>query len=191
MIYNADMSMEYELVFRIVTGDLPAAGIKCLMIGGHAVNHYGFVRATQDIDFMIAASDEQEVRRIMKNAGFTGIASHENVVFFHRPESPLRVDFLKVDAETMDTLVASAVEIDYFDGQEVSVPCLQHLIAMKIFALKGGSQKREDRDFPDIVQLVLKHNLDLEDDLKPLCDRYGTVGLYDRLCTRIRALAND
>ena len=42
---------------------------------------------------MIAAKDEALVRKTMRDAGFTHIATHESVVFFSTPGSPLRADF--------------------------------------------------------------------------------------------------
>ena len=51
-----------EFVFNVVGRQLPKAGVEFLMIGGHAVNHYGYSRATLDVDFMIAASDAAVVR---------------------------------------------------------------------------------------------------------------------------------
>jgi len=182
------MDFEADYVFDVVSQRLPQAGIDCVMIGGHAVNHYGFSRATQDIDFMIAAADEAAVRRVMLGAGFVNIATHETVTFFNRPGSPLRVDFVKVDAGTMAALLAAAVTVEYFAGRRVKVPRLQDLLAMKIFALTSGNPRREDKDFPDIVHLVIENKLDVDADLRPLCDRFGTEAIYARLCTRIREL---
>lgn len=182
------MDYDVDRVFDVVTRLLPEAGVACLMIGGHAVNHYGVVRATQDIEFMIAGDDDAVVRRVMTNAGFTNIASHEIVIFYNRPGSPLRVDFLKVDAETLRTLLAEANVVAVSDGAHVRVPRLQDLIAMKLFALSGGDPRREDKDFPDIVHLVITNGLDADAELKPLCDRFGTPALFDRLRTRIQAL---
>jgi len=48
---------QIDYVFETVSRDLPKAGVEFLMIGGHAVNHYGYTRATLDVDFMIAAED--------------------------------------------------------------------------------------------------------------------------------------
>jgi hypothetical protein len=182
------VDFEADRVFDVVSRRLPEAGIDCLMIGGHAVNHYGFVRATQDIDFMVAAADEDAIRRIMLAEGFTNISAHETVVFFNRPGSPLRVDFVKVDRTTMDRLLARAATVDYFEGNRVRVPQLKDLIAMKLFALKSGNPAREDKDFPDVVHLVIENGLDVEADLKPLCEKFGTDALYERLCARIREL---
>ncbi|MBN1268558.1 MAG: hypothetical protein JXB04_03145 [Kiritimatiellae bacterium] len=89
------MPFDADHVLEFVSQRLPEAGIAVLMIGGHAVNYYGFVRATQDIDFMATDSDEHALRDVMSKGGFTNVASHENVIFFSRPDSPLRLDFLK------------------------------------------------------------------------------------------------
>jgi len=176
--------MNVEQVFDLLSCELPQAGVDFLMVGGHAVNHYGYTRATMDVDFMIAAEAVAAVREMMKKAGFSNVSEGENVIFFSRPDSPLRVDFLPVDSKTMRELLAGAVEIDY-GGVSVRVPALRDLIAMKLFALKGGGARREERDFADIAHLMLLHGLDPEADLKPLCDRFSTDEIYRNLTVRI------
>ena len=66
IVYTQDMEFDADVVFDVVSRRLPAVGVDAVMIGGHAVNHYGVSRATQDIDFMIAAADEGAVRRVMQ-----------------------------------------------------------------------------------------------------------------------------
>ncbi|MDF7824330.1 nucleotidyltransferase [Pontiellaceae bacterium B12227] len=178
-----------EFILDVVGQQLPAAGVEFLMIGGHAVNHYGYSRATMDIDFMIAAIDVETVRSIMKNAGFLNISQSENVVFFSNPDLPVRVDFLQVDHKTMLELLNRSQRIEY-GGQELRVPCLENLIAMKLFALKSGSPKREEKDFPDIVNLAVEHQLDLEETLKPLCNQFADENIYIRLVEHIRGASN-
>jgi len=180
-------SMEY--IFGVVGQKLPAAGIEFLMIGGHAVNYYGYSRATIDVDFMITSSDIDAVRSVMKLAGFTNVSQSEHVVFFNHPDIPYRVDFLQVDEVTLRTLVRGAQRIEY-GGQSLLVPCLLDLIAMKLFALKEGSAKREEKDFPDIVHLAVEHRLDTEVDLKPLCDLFADEPIYLKLAKQIREQTN-
>ena len=181
---------DYDIddAFAVVCRELPAAGIRFLMVGGHAVNYYGYSRATQDVDFMIAAYDVDGVRRIMMSAGFTNVADHDVAVFFNKPGSPLRIDFLRVDEGTMDKLLANAVEVVYFGDHRVAIPRLRDLIAMKLFALRGGNVKRKDKDFPDIVNLVLEHDWDVASELKPLCDEYGDADTFFALAARIEEL---
>lgn len=184
------MESDADLIFDVVSRRLPEAGVDAVMIGGHAVNHYGVSRATQDIDFMIVAADEGTARRVMQEAGFTNISAHETVLFFNRPGSPLRVDFLKVDRETMDSLLANAKEVDYFQGHRVRVPQLNDLLGMKLFALFHGGAKREDKDFWDIVNLVIENHVNVGTDLQELCRRFATDAIYSRLCAQIGALQN-
>jgi hypothetical protein len=185
------MEFDADLVFEVVCRRLPEAGVFALMIGGHAVNHYGVSRATQDIDFMIAASDENTVRRVMQEAGFTNISLHETVMFFSRPGSPLRVDFLKVDQETLSQLLVNAKEVDYFGGHGIRVPQLRDLLGMKIFALANGGAKREDKDFWDIVHLVTENHVSVDVELHELCRQFGTETIYARFSAQIGGQQND
>ncbi len=178
-----------EIIFDVVGRVLPAVGVEFLLIGGHAVNHYGYSRATIDVDFMIASSHADAVRTAMRSAGFTNISQTDNVVFFNHPAIPHRVDFLQVDAETLRSLVGRASRIEY-GGQSLLVPSLPDLIAMKLFALKQGSAQREAKDFPDIVNLVLEHGLDIEAELEPLCEKYADQEIYSRLARKIREERN-
>ena len=184
------MEFDVDAVFDVITRRLPAAGVDAVMIGGHAVNYYGVSRATQDIDFMVAATDEAVVRQVMQDAGFTNVAIHETVMFFNRPGSSLRVDFLTVDRETLDRLLANAKMIEYFERSGVRVPQLHDLLAMKLFALANGGAKREDKDFSDVVQLVIENHVDVDAELGPLCREFATEAIYNRLRTRIQELSN-
>ncbi len=176
-------------VFEVVSQRLPESGIPFLMIGGHAVNHYGYTRATLDVDFMIAVEDASAVREVMKSSGFTNVSERETVIFFSLPESSLRVDFLPVDTATMTQLLAGAVEVSY-GGARLKVPCLNDLLAMKLFALKNGNPGRKERDSSDIVQLIISNKLDADTVLKPLCERFATATLYKELVNRIQELRN-
>lgn len=173
-----------EFIFHVVASELPKAGVPFLMIGGHAVNHYGYSRATVDVDFMIASDDAGRVREVMKASGFSNVSEAENVIFFGHPDNPLRVDYLRIDSASMDKLLMNAENISY-GNVRLHVPSLKDLISMKLFALSHGSAQREEKDFPDIVHLVLEHGLDLERELKPLCDRFASESIYDRLKFRI------
>ena len=177
--------MSVERIFEVVCTKLPEAGIDFLMIGGHAVNHYGFSRATLDVDFMVAANDVPAVRDAMTASGFTNVSEGVNVVFFNHPDSSIRVDFLPVDEETLATLLGDAVAVKYGDF-DVKVPSLGNLIAMKLFAL--GNPKRMERDSADIVHLVVENGLSPEGVLKPLCERFSTQDVYRELERRIKEM---
>ena len=171
----------------VAARQLPAARIDCILIGGFAVNYYGYTRNTLDMDFMIVAQQFDVVSQIMKRSGFTNITSNKNVTFFNTPGSPLRVDFISVDGHTMRKLLVNAV-IANVHGFRIKVPALLDLIAMKIFSLSQDVDRRLGKDLPDIAYLSVINNLDLESDIRPLCNRFGTHKIYDLIRRQVEAL---
>jgi len=178
---------ELETILDIAANHLPAAGVECLLIGGFAVNFYGYTRNTLDVDFLIVSEQIELVKQRLMQAGFTNVSIGENVAFFSRPGSSLRVDFLRTDDGTMRTLLANAGRAT-LHGYAVKIPSLKDLIAMKIFALSQNPAQRLGKDLPDIAYLSVLNNLDLETDLRPLCARFGTTESYELIRTQIETL---
>jgi len=174
-------------VFALAATALPAAGVQCLVVGGFAVNHYGYTRNTLDVDFMIAADQIAAVRPIMEKAGFTSFSISDTVAFFAKPGSTLRVDFLRVDAATMRTLSADTGPI-MLSGHSLRVPSLKNLLAMKLFAMANAPARRLDKDLPDVAYLCVLNDLSLEDDLLPLCRRYASDGIYRLVQQKVESL---
>lgn len=169
--------LPFDEILKLAATTLPTAGVRLLLIGGFAVNYYGYTRNTLDIDFMIASDQMDTVRDIMRDAGYTNVSILENVVFFGKPHASWRVDFLRVDAETMRTLDVHAV-VASIHGHTLRIPALNDLLAMKLFALAQAFERRVDKDLPDVAYLCVLNNLDLERDIHPLCRRYGSEDLY-------------
>ena len=151
--------------------------IDALLIGGFAVNYYGYTRNTLDVDFMFAAEDADKLCRGMRKAGFSNIDRQDLVIFFSQPKSAFRVDFLQVDCATMQQLQSRAIMAD-FHGLPVSLPALKDLLAMKLFALKSNSDKRIHKDLPDIANLVVLHQVDVEKDLQALCEQFADMNVF-------------
>ncbi len=177
----------FDDIFEIVSEKLPSMGIDCLLIGGFAVNYYGYTRNTLDVDFMIIGRFSEVVRRVMRAHGFLNMDERENVLFCCKPEGGPRVDFLKVDAGTMQTLQINVHEV-IMHGVKLRLPCLKDLIAMKIFSLTQDTARRMAKDLPDIAYLAILNNLDLETDIKPLCNRFGKPTVYNMIHDQIEAL---
>jgi hypothetical protein len=176
-----------DKVLEVAERQLPEAGVECLLIGGFAVNYYGYTRNTLDVDFMIVSERLADVRRIMQAAGFTNIDIHDNVAFFSAPTGSLRVDFLRVDASTMRKLLAGATQTTV-RGHALRIPSLKDLLAMKIFALSQNIARRMGKDLPDIAYLSVINNLDIDSDIRPLCDRFGTPEAFRLICEQIEGL---
>ena len=175
-------------ILGLASRDLPAAGVTCLLIGGFAVNHYGYTRNTLDVDFMIVSDRVDDVRRILSGAGFSNASISETVAFFSRPGQPWRVDFLRVDEATMRKLDVGAERV-VLHGYTWRVPSLRNLLAMKIFALFQSPVRRVDKDLPDIAWLAVLNDLDAERDLLPLCRQFGSDDIYRKIVDRMRELS--
>jgi hypothetical protein len=176
-----------DTIFDVASRRLPAEGVECLLIGGFAVNYHGYTRNTLDVDFMVVAGQADIVRRAMADAGFINVAVEDNVTIFHAPDCPLRADFLYVDAETLEKLLSNAIAADVH-GRRLKIPALRDLLAMKIFALSSQPARRRAKDLPDIAWLSVLHGLDVEKDLRPLCDRHGTPEIFEMIARQIADL---
>ncbi len=63
---------QLTLEFREFLACLNRAGVEYLLVGGYAVNHYGYHRFTEDIDFWIAVSDANFDRLLAAVRDFFG-----------------------------------------------------------------------------------------------------------------------
>lgn len=140
-------------VLKAAADALRQAGADVLLIGGFAVNHYGFTRSTADIDFMMALDGCDAARRAMVAAGFENVDEHDTVAFYRVPGNPVRVDLLKVDPETMQKLIERAVTID-FHGHAMKVPALEDLIAMNFPIMDHPEPKPVRLTLDEYVEFV-------------------------------------
>lgn len=178
-----------DRILKIAANDIPRTGLDCLLIGGFAVNYYGYTRNTLDVDFMIAADSLATVRCVMIDAGFTNITASENVIFFTAPDSPMRADFLLVDSETMPKLLANAISATVY-GHILKLPALKDLIAMKLFAVAHAKMPRAIKDIPDIAYLTILNNLNLEKDILPLCKQFACDSVFKEVSKLVEALTS-
>lgn len=174
-------------IFEIVARQLRSANVDCILAGGFAVNFHVYIRNTLDVDFIIVAERFNDVRRIMTGAGFTKMVADENIAFFNAPGSPMRVDFLCVDGKTMRRFLDNAINTSIY-GYQIKVPGLLDLIAMKLFALSHDFARRSGKDAPDIAFLCVLHDLDLDGEVRALCEQYGTPETCDLIRCHVEAL---
>lgn len=130
MIFSQDMK---DLV-RIFNGH----GVQYLLVGGHAVNYYGYVRATQDIDFLIYPSAENagKVMAALGEFGFGGAGIPPES--FTRPGTavhlgvePNRIDLLThLKGISSEQLFTNRNQVE-LDGTPIEIISLEDLIAAK------------------------------------------------------------
>jgi hypothetical protein len=157
-------------------------GLSFLIIGGHAVNAHGFTRFTKDLDLLIRRTDVAKWLAVLKSEGYA--VEHEGDNFLQlsvasKGAAPL--DLMFVNEPTFLQMEAASKEIQ-IQNHSFLVPCLDHLLALKMHALKHGPSRRGYKDLVDVLSLVDANRIDVRGDkFRSLCDKYGDAKIYERI----------
>jgi hypothetical protein len=130
-----------------------------LVIGGHAVISYGVPRSTFDFDFLVRKDDRENWRSVMVALGYKIFYESDPFQQWSPPEGQIAVDLMLVDEATWQKLDAGAREIVLGELKFRAVSP-DHLIALKLHAMKFRSGHHAEKDWQDIVGLVAACKLD-------------------------------
>lgn len=144
-----------------------------LLIGGHAVNALGRVRATLDWDFMIPRSALSFWAKALEGLGFTIFGGNDVFAQYNAPEGLPPVDLMLVDDVTFDRLHASSSTLEV-SGHVLHVPAAAHLVALKLHSAASPFRQERSKDLEDVYAIVRTNKLSLDDpDFRALVERYG------------------
>ena len=137
--------------FREFLACLNRAGVEYLLVGGYAVNHYGYHRFTEDIDFWIAVSDENLGRVLAAIRDFFGedlpgldksfLQEHEALFLGGVPN---RIEVFKHCSGLEFSKAYPRREETTIDGESVKLICLEDLKANK--RASGRNKDHADLD---------------------------------------------
>lgn len=179
--------MKYQTIFHLISAVCKKTNTACVLIGGFAVNYYNVTRQTADVDFLITKDDYGKILDLLKAEGFKQDYSQE--VFARlTAEKPyfIDLDFMFVDKETLDKIIKDSKTAE-IAGQKFTVPCLEHLIALKLHAIKSNPKSREFKDFLDISELIKINKIDIKNNkFRDLCLKYGTEDLYNKILAWVK-----
>jgi hypothetical protein len=131
------------------------------VIGGVALGAYGNPRMTLDLDVVTEAPAQEALIAFMESQGF--VTLHRSSGYSnHRHLKRGRVDFMYVHDQTADRLFASTAELPGPGGQPIPVPKPEHLIAMKVQAMRDAPE-RVLQDLVDIAYLLQVDGVDREE----------------------------
>jgi hypothetical protein len=175
-------------LFQTLERECPRRGLEFLIIGGHAVNEYGYSRETFDLDLLTRRTQQDAWMIFLTELGFMLFVEHATFVQLKAPKHFVwPVDLMLVNDQTFAKMVAEAQAIQ-IGSARAKVPKLQHLIALKVHALKHTRIHRFMKDFQDVVGLIDVNHLDVASlDLREIFQRYGTPDLYAKVahsCSR-------
>ena len=139
-------------------------------------------RQTLDVDLMIAVDDLDKASRALQEAGYQrGLESPVVVRFRGDGKLFLDIDLMMIDLATLQKVLKQGQNFT-IAGHSFKVPSLEHLIAMKLHALKNDPESRGPKDLLDIIQLVRRNGMDVQGaQFRKLCATYGAPGLFEKI----------
>lgn len=168
--------MDFARVLRHLSTWFEAQNQPYALIGGGALAAYGHLRTTLDLDFVVPAEIQDELVNFMVQSGYetlhrsSGYSNHLNA----DPELG-RVDFVYVSGPTQAALFGETRRLPGPDGIETPVARPEHLIAMKVQAIRNDPSRRF-QDLEDIRFLVALPDVDLD----AVRDRFARAGMEGR-----------
>jgi hypothetical protein len=150
------------------------------LIGAFALQAYGYVRATQDIDFVVRCEEQERVVRFLESLGYETLHRSEGFSNHLHPLASLgRIDLVCVAGETACAIFSGSRQIPIFESLCVPVVRPEHLVALKIFAMKNDPA-RSFREMADIQQLLKITEIDI-DEIKGYFEKYGQLEKFSEL----------
>lgn len=167
---------------NIIHAKAEQLGLKYLVIGGHAVNAYGTPRTTVDVDLLICKDDRHAWTSLLHKEGFKTMYHGGNFVQFAPPYgTEWNLDLMLVNHETFAKLLAAARQVVML-GITTLVPSAEHLIGLKLHAIKFGPQHRGGQDLVDVVRLIRDAKIDpCSESFKKLVNQYGNEEIYQQI----------
>lgn len=158
---------------------LAESKVPLLLVGGTAVQIYGFGRNTKDFDCLVAVESDPALAAELAAAGFEEFRRNELVVRYRHRNNPLWVlDTLLASAATFEKMWAARREKP-FAGFTLHLAAPLHIAAMKLHAMKNNPE-RELHDLLDVLDLLKRDRGQwTEAELKAICERYGPPDCFD------------
>lgn len=176
-------------LFEQINAESKSRQLDFLVIGGLAVNLYGFVRDTADLDLLVLWESRGQWQELLIGFGYTIVAERPAFCQFAPPsQGSWPVDLMFVRLPSFKEFLRLSREAEMF-GERLRFPALEHLLALKLHALKHSHAGRFLKDYLDVEGLVRANRIDLRQErMRELFLRYGTLDTYEKL---VRSCARD
>ncbi|MBP7678605.1 MAG: nucleotidyl transferase AbiEii/AbiGii toxin family protein [Thermoanaerobaculia bacterium] len=172
--------MDAARVLTLLRPHLEATGTRWMLAGGLALVAWGSTRTTADTDLLMDDGSRPTLLSRLREAGFEILQDTDgftNLMHFDREIG--RLDLIWVEGETSRRMFAAAVERPGPDAAPLLVPAPEHLVAMKVKAMKE-QPTRVFRDADDLRLLLSLPDLD-ENAVRATFERAGLGELHDRI----------
>jgi hypothetical protein len=157
-------------------------GLPSLLIGANAIVLLGYIRNTIDLDLIVPEQSRSQWLDLLRELGYRLFHGASAFAQFEAPErAGTPVDLMFVDGPTWETLVERASEMQ-LAGEQVLLPRPQHLVALKLHAIRSPTRGKPEVDWEDIRQIVQICALDPdEESFRALILRYGGTDALEKI----------
>jgi hypothetical protein len=172
--------MDAVRLLSLLRPHFAACGARWMLAGGFALAAWGSTRATADLDLVVDDGVREELLRHLAGEGFETVFTSEGFTNLLHPDPELgRLDLIWVEGETSRRLFAASTERSLPGGSVVPVPAPEHLVEMKVRAIRN----RPTRVFRDAEDLRVLLGLDVldQDAARESFARASLLELWERL----------
>jgi hypothetical protein len=160
--------------------------LRFVVIGGYAVAAHGHTRATFDVDLLVRRTDRDAWFSRLNRSGLQLFGQTRAFAQFSQAGPGDGLDLMFVDEATFGEMWQASEKRD-FGGSQAQVPCLDHLLALKLHALKQALPHRTGKDAEDVEVLLRRNAIDLrQSHYEQLFLKYGTREIYETFLRLLR-----
>ena len=166
--------MKFKKMFKLMADYFRENEIDYALIGAFALSAYGYMRATGDIDFIVRRENQNELIAYLESLGFetihrsTGYSNHA-----HKLSGLGQIDFVYVTGQTAAAVFGEARKMPVLGDLNMPVAKPEHLVALKVFAIKNDPSRRL-REMADIEYLLHLPDVRMVD-IRKYFDKYGQL----------------
>jgi hypothetical protein len=178
--------LDFEKAMKEIEHLFEREGFSYAVIGALALHAYGMTRATRDLDFVTESSAQKKLILFLEALGYeTLYASSGYSNHLHPDPAKGRLDFVYVSGETSQLLFASTRRMLVLEDISLPVPRAEHLVAMKIQAMKNDPE-RSFQEMADILFLMRLPGIDI-DEVREYFEKQEMVDKYNEIKRIIEA----
>lgn len=126
-------------------------GVRYIVVGGHAVVHYGHLRATKDLDLWIEATPENAERIAHALEGLRFVLNPEQVKRLARPMLQMRLNTLHTE------LLSDIAGLEFSEAMRQSVTAIEGGVQCHVLGLDDLIANKKligrDSDLQDVAAL--------------------------------------
>lgn len=171
--------MSLKNIFEALSEFFRRENIEFGIIGAFALYAYGYVRATRDIDFITRTEHKKKIITFLESLGLETTFSSNAFSTHQHPIDSVRVDIMYVEGATADDIFNATQDKLIFKGVKLPVVSVEHLVAMKLFAIRNNPE-RKFKDLADIKEILSRTTFNREI-VKEYFYKYGQEEYYEEI----------